>query len=266
MLAAQLARLRENEGWSLADLGERTTYDRTYLLRLEKGEKLGSIDAMIALDKAYGTGDHLKDLWLLAREDVVPNRYQRYMALEAEATVMQKYHVCNVPGLLQTKAYAEEQLRSARPSSEEWLAEQVAARMSRRDLLFGERPPYLRALLDESVLRRPMRDPDAWREQLGQLAEDAQLPHVSIQVVPFRAGLHALLGGSVTLLWLSSGRAVVYVESSLDGELIEETATVERLKLSYDLLRDAAWTIDESLALIRQAMEESTSCAPPAKI
>jgi len=266
MLAAQLARLREVAGWSLADLGERTTYDRTYLLRLEKGEKLGSIDAMMALDKAYGTGDHLKDLRLLAREDVVPNRYQRYMALEAEATVMQKYHVSNVPGPLQTKAYAEEQLRSARPTSEEWLAEQVAARMSRRELLFGEGPPYLRALLDESVLRRPLRDPDAWREQLSQLADDAQLPHVSIQMVPFSAGLHALLGGSLTLLWLPSGRAVAYEESSLDGELIEETATVERLKLSYDLLRDTAWTIDESLALIRQAMEESTSCAPPAKI
>jgi transcriptional regulator with XRE-family HTH domain len=210
MLAAQLARLREVAGWSLADLGERTTYDRTNLLRLEKGEKLGSIDAMMALDKAYGTGDHLKDLWLLAREDVVPNRYQRYMALEAEATVMQKYNGSTIPGLLQSKAYAEEQPRTGRPSSEEELAEQVAARMSRRQLLVGERPPHVRSLLDESVLRRPMRDPDAWREQLCQLTEDAQLPHVSIQVVPLSAGLHALLGGSLTLLWLPSGRAVAY--------------------------------------------------------
>jgi transcriptional regulator with XRE-family HTH domain len=260
VLADEPTRLREDSGWSLADLAEKTTYDRTYLLRLEKGEKLGSAEAMAALDRAYGTGRLLEQLWLLARDDVDPDRYRRFMALEAEATVMQQFSVSTLPGLLQTERYARALLRTARPRTEEQLAEQVAARVSRQALLRGENPPHLRALLDESVLRRAPRDSALWREQLQRLLTDAELPHITLQVIPFTSGLHDLLDGSLTLLWLPKGRSVAYLEGSRTGDLVEETAQVEQLKLSYDLLRDSALQPEESLAFIRNVMEDGTPC------
>ncbi|MFC4032752.1 Scr1 family TA system antitoxin-like transcriptional regulator [Streptomyces polygonati] len=263
LLAEELARLREAAGWSLAELAEKTTYDRSYLLKLEKGEKLGSSNAMNALDRAYETGHHLENLWFLAKADVVPGRYRRFMDLETLATVRQQYSVSTIPGLLQTKAYATEVLSLARPLGEERLEEQVAARISRQDVLYGEQPQHFRALLDESAIRRPTRDPAAWLEQLHRLVEDAQRPNISVQIVPFKAGLHHLLGGSLTLLWLRGGKTVAYLESSKTGDLIEEPEDVEQLKLSYDLLRDAALPPGASLDLIRQAMEDRTSCLPP---
>ena len=265
VFAAELSRLRKISGWTLTDLGKRAAYDQSYLFRLEKGEKLGSVEVARALDKVYGTEPHLEQLWLLARDDVVPNRYHRFLTLEAEATVRQEFSVSTVPGLLQTEEYARELLRTARPRSEDQLAEQVAVRMSRQEGLRGENPPHLRALLDEAVLRRGSRDPQTWQAQLQRLLDDTELPHVTLQVVPFSAGLHDLLGGSLTLLWLPNGRSVAYLEGMKTADLFEEPEDVEPLKLSYDLLRDSALSPERSLVFIRQVMEDSTSCAPPAQ-
>lgn len=264
VLAMELARLRETAGWSLTELSERTMYDRSYLLKLEKGEKLGSDTAMAALDKAYDTGHHLQNSWELAKQDVVPDRFRRFMAREAQATVRQEYSVSTVPGLLQTQAYATEILGLER-YTEETLAEQVAYRMSRQSAIYGESCQHFRALLDESVIRRKARDAGVWREQAERLIKDAQRPNISIQVVPFAAGLHNLLGGSLTLLWLPGGKTVAWTESSYSGDLFEENSDVEHLKLSYDLLRDAALSPAASLDLIRQAMEDSTPCSAPSQ-
>ena len=262
VFANELARLREASGWSLAVLADKTTYDRTYLSKLENGHKLGSLEAAAALDVAYDTGNHLKQLWGLANDEVVPDRYRRFMRLESEATVMQKYSIATIPGLLQTEDYARAQLRTARPRSEEVLSEGVGVRMGRKGLLDGETAPHLRALLDEAVLRRPTADLDVWRDQLQALLEEKR-PNITIQVLPLGAGIHDLLGGSLTLLWLPGGRSVAYAERGIDGSLIEESSEVEQLKLSYDLLRDSALSPAESRAFIRNVMEDSTSCTPP---
>ena len=263
VFAAELSRLRKISGWTLTDLGKRAAYDQSYLFRLEKGEKLGSIEVARALDKVYGTEPHLEQLWLLARDDVVPNRYHRFLTLAAEADVVQEFSVSTIPGLLQTEEYARALLNTARPQTPELLAEQVAVRMSRQQRLRDENPPHLRALLDEGILRRAPKDLEVWQGQLQRLLDDAELPQVTVQVLPLSAGLHDLLGGSLTLLWLPDGRSVAYVESIKTAELFEEPEEVAPFKLSYDLVRDLALTPGRSLAFIRQLMEDGTSCPPP---
>ncbi|MFG2171024.1 helix-turn-helix domain-containing protein [Streptomyces niveus] len=68
MLYETIARLREESGKSLAELQELTTYDRTYLHKLETGARLGSPQVVAALDAVYGTKKQLAQLWVLARE------------------------------------------------------------------------------------------------------------------------------------------------------------------------------------------------------
>jgi transcriptional regulator with XRE-family HTH domain len=77
-LANQLARLRDESGKSLADLADETTYDRTYLHKLETGHRTGSPEVMASLDAVYGTDGLLEELWELAREDQFPDRYKRF--------------------------------------------------------------------------------------------------------------------------------------------------------------------------------------------
>ncbi|QDL75469.1 XRE family transcriptional regulator [Streptomyces malaysiensis subsp. malaysiensis] len=266
LLAAEVARLREESGKSLGQLADETTYDRTYLHKLETGVRIGSPEVIAALDRVYATGERLSMLWELARDDVFPDKYKRFMELEATATVRYEYAVSTVPGLLQTKEYAREVFWVGRPRSEDELEEQVAARVGRQELLTRDDPPHYRAVLDEAVLRRPTRDPKVWKQQLDHLLETAMWPNVTLQVLPFAAGLHDLLGGSLTVLWLPDGSSVGYVESSKTGELVENAADVEQLKLSYDLLRDLALSPRETVAFIRQVMEDSAPCDPLAQI
>ncbi|MGW8452566.1 helix-turn-helix domain-containing protein [Streptomyces niveus] len=262
MLAKELARLREESGKSLATLGEETTYDRAYLHKLETGARVGSPGVIAALSTAYGTGDRLTMLWQLAREDAFADKYKRFMELEAKATVQYAYSVGAIHGLLQTEGYAREVFEATRPRDENELAEEVAARLGRQDLLRREDAPHFRAVLDESVLRRKTRDPKEWVRQLEHLLEASRLPNVTLQVLPFEAGPHALLGTSVTILWLPDGRAVAYTEDAHSGKLIEDPSEVEKLRLSYDLLRDLALSPRDSVAFIERLLEENKPCAP----
>lgn len=263
MLAEELTRLRESSGKSLAELAEETTYDRTYLHKLETGIRVGSPEVMSALDKVYATGDRLLQMWELAREDVFRDKYKRFMELEAKATVRYQYAAATVPGWLQTEGYAREVLQVARTRDEHELEEQLAARLGRQEILHQDVPPHYRAVLDEAALRRGASDPVEWQRQLRHLLDMAERPKVTIQVLPFASGLHALIGTSLTLLWMPDGGSVAYLENSVTGELIEDPREVERLRLAYDWLRDAALPPQESVALIQRVLEECTTCESP---
>ncbi|MEC3996549.1 helix-turn-helix transcriptional regulator [Actinacidiphila sp. DG2A-62] len=263
LLAAELKRQRERAGWTLMELSERSRYDPSYLQRLETGTRLGSHDVMVVLDRLYDTGDLLSKLWRKAKREDKQRRYQGFAELEAEATGIQAFSANTVPGLLQTPGYAEELLRSFGPDSEEQLASQVHDRMSRQDRLTGVKPLNYRALLDESVIRRPTLRPSTWTEQVQHLIDAAQRPNITLHVVPLNAGLHSLLGGSLQLLWLPSGQTIAYVEGGWSGQLISEIEEVEHFRLSYDRVRDSALSPAESLELLRSTLEGQPSCTPP---
>lgn len=257
VLASELARLREEGGQSLAELADLTTFDRSYLHKLETGAKLGSAQVMAALDTVYDTGRHLQILWELAKDDAFRDRYKRFMELEREATVRYTYSAATVPGLLQTAAYARELLSAARPVDEHDVEEQVAARLGRQEILHrGDSPLPFRALMDEAVLRRPTGDAETWREQLEALLAAVERPHITLQVVPFSVGLHGLVGTSLTLLWLPDGTTVGYTESGYGGDLTEDVTEVERLRLAYDHLRDSALPPGRSVAFVRDLTKD----------
>src|SRR6266705_3449861 len=65
----------------------------------------------------------------------------------------------------------------------------VKARMERQHLLRAPEPPAFTAVLDESVLHRVVESPAVMLAQLRKLLETSRLPHVSIRVVPFDAGV-----------------------------------------------------------------------------
>jgi hypothetical protein len=63
----------------------------------------------------------------------------------------------------------------------------------------------------------------------------------------------------VTLLWQQDGSAGAYTEGNSRGELIEEPDEVLRHRLSYDRLRDLALSPSDSLAFIKDVLEEHRS-------
>ncbi|WP_031481291.1 helix-turn-helix domain-containing protein [Streptomyces bicolor] len=260
--AEEVRALRERKGVSLRELAAELGWDWSMLGKLERGQTLGSPEVAQALDEYYGTPGLLLALWELAVADPArfKEQYRRYMLLEAEAVSLWHFAVSILPGLLQSDGYASEVLATGGIKGEE-LAQQVEARVGRRALLLGEDAPTFRSILSEAVLRTPARDAKAWRDQLEHLAEVAERPHVTLQVLPLGAGLHGLVGTAVMFLRLPEGRTVAYTETAYHGELVEENREVERLQRAYDSMRDLALSPAESLKFIGQMLEEAP-CDP----
>ena len=59
--------------------------------------------------------------------------------------------------------------------------------MKRQELLTAAKPPRVWSVVDEAALRRPVGGVKVMQAQLRRLAEVAELPNVTLQVVPFRA-------------------------------------------------------------------------------
>lgn len=259
-LGRTLRYLREKTGKSLGQLAEETAYDKSYLYRLETGERLSKQPVMEDLDRHYGSGDVLVRLWKAARRDVFKNKYKAFMRLESTAEIMHKFTL-GVPGVLQTEGFARAVLSGAQTTvnSEELVEEQVVARMGRQQILVRDPVPDVRIIMDEYALRRPAADAKVWADQLTRLVDATEQPAVALQVLPFSAGIHHLMDGSLSLLWQSDGTAAAYTEGNGCGELVEDPKEVTRYRLSYDRVRDLALSPSDSAAFIRGISEEYRS-------
>ncbi|MBT2675454.1 helix-turn-helix domain-containing protein [Streptomyces sp. ISL-14] len=262
-LGRTLKLLREKAGKSLGQMADDTGYDKSYLSRLESGERLSKVAVMEDLDSYHSSGDLLVRLWRDARKEVVKDKYKRFMELEATARLMWMFQL-RVPGLLQTEDYARAVLSGlsgaqTTAGNGEEVEEQVALRMGRQELLYRDPAPSVRVILDEGALRRPVPDAKVWMDQLSHLLEAAELPSVALQVLPFTAGVHDLMDSHLWLLWQRAGDPVAYVEGNGFGELFEDPDRVLAFRLSYDLVRDAALTPVESTAFIKRLLEEHRS-------
>lgn len=260
-LGRTLRYLRDQAGKSLGQLAEETSYDKSYLSRLESGKRLSRMAVMEDLDRYYGSGDLLAQLWKVARHDGFKDKYKEYMRLEATARVMHAY-TPGVPGLLQTEEFAREVLSWPQTTgeSDEAVEEQVAARMGRQLLLHRGPAPHVRFVIDEYALRRPAAGAKTWDDQLLRIEAVAMWPNVVIQILPFATGVHQLMGkGSLTLLWQKDGSVVAYNEGDNNGVLTDDPEEVLRHRLSYDRLRDMALPPSESLTFIRGVLEEHRS-------
>ncbi|WP_406479478.1 DUF5753 domain-containing protein [Streptomyces platensis] len=116
---------------------------------------------------------------------------------------------------------------------------------------------------DEAVLRRRVGSAEVMHRQMMSLIERGTSPHVTIQVLPFDAGEHAEMGGSLTLYALPDQPLLAYLEGSRSGTIIEEQDEVAELEESYDLLKAMALSPRDSEAMVRAAMEDWTPCEPP---
>ncbi|MGW0842196.1 DUF5753 domain-containing protein [Streptomyces sp. NPDC002787] len=140
------------------------------------------------------------------------------------------------------------------------MEEQVAARLGRQLLLRRDPAPSVRFVIDENALRRPSASAETWEGQLLHIEAVAQWHNVVVQVLPFSAGVHHLMGkGSLTLLWQKDGSAVAYTEADSFGMLMDDPEDVLHHHLSYDRLRDMALSPSESLTFIRDVLEEHRS-------
>ncbi|MFJ1703026.1 helix-turn-helix transcriptional regulator [Kitasatospora sp. NPDC088346] len=253
----QLRDLRKRNGLSLAELSKLVAYSKTHLGNVETAIRAIPPDLPRKLDELLTTDGIFNRLYPLVLREAFPDRSRRFMELEALAASMRKYAAGAFPGLWQTPDYGHAAIRLGRPRAEQDEIEQVwAARAARQRRLTDESPPLVRVVLDESVIRRPVGSPAVMRRQLDHVLTLAEGPHNIVQVLPFSAGGHGAMGGSITLLDFLDAPRVAYAEGSVSGHLLESPDAVLESALTYDLVQAAALSPDESTAWLRRARED----------
>ncbi|WP_392972113.1 helix-turn-helix domain-containing protein [Streptomyces sp. LN245] len=203
VLGKRLRHLREQAGVSFEEAARAIEVTALTVRRIEKAEVGLRIPYVRELLRAYGVpAAEVDDFLALAREankpgwwysyrDVLPDWFSAYVSLESEAGVIRLYEPHYVPGLLQTRDYATALMRVGFPNeSKQDVARRVALRMKRQDLLAKPDAPAVWAILDETVLRRPVGGPEVMRAQFDRLAEALDLPKVRIQIMRFGVGAH----------------------------------------------------------------------------
>ncbi|MEV5598873.1 helix-turn-helix transcriptional regulator [Streptomyces sp. NPDC052496] len=251
-------RHREAAKLSLVQLASVVNSSKSTLARIETAELLAPPDLPPRLDAAFGTDKHFHGLYQLAKREVHPDQYRRFMDLEAQAETIENYEPQVVPGQFQTEAYARVLLRCQEDLSTEQVEERVAARMSRQER--RQPAPFRWAIIDESVLRRQVGDKSCMFEQLASLLEQGNTPDSKVQVMPFSAGPHSLMSGALTLLTQPNGSTAAYEEGIEAGHLYEDTDTVKKWRRQFEVLRANALSLTASAELIRKAMEDYKPC------
>ncbi|MFG2884793.1 helix-turn-helix domain-containing protein [Streptomyces sp. NPDC048297] len=203
ILGRRLQDMRVDAGASLEDAAKALRVTTLTIRRLEKAEVALKPLYVEKLLETFGADrqeiDEFVDLaeqanepgWWHSYRDAVPSWFTAYVSLETGAKTLRTYEPQYVTGLLQTPGYACAVLRGGLPNgTEEELARRVELRLRRQSLLEREDAPTLWVVMEEAVLHRAVGSPDVMREQIERLLEMSELPHVSIDIVPFAAGAH----------------------------------------------------------------------------
>jgi len=272
-LGGQLRRLREAAGITPEEAGFEIRASRSKISRLENGRvKLKNRDVTDLLT-LYGVRDEAvrsRFLTLVIQSsgpdwwgeygDILPGWFESYLGLEAAAATIRSFEVQFVHGLFQTADYARAVTRLGRkPAPEGEIERWVNLRLKRQELISRPDPPNVWSVVDEAVLRRPVGGAAVMRAQLRHLIEVAQLPHVTLQVIPFARGAHAGESGSFTVLRFEERDLpdVVYLEQLTNAVYLEQRSDVERYLEVVDEISSQALTPDETTRLIEQAAREA---------
>ncbi|MEV5506457.1 helix-turn-helix domain-containing protein [Streptomyces orinoci] len=268
LYGVKLRKLRLRVGWTQRQLASRVHTTHSRIAQYELGNEVPTEDVSKLLDEALDADGDLHDLWEHVEKGPVNNwrkpfPTERLRDYQAKSTVMRQYLAHCIPGLLQTEAYARELFLVGQPwCTADEIEQQVTYRMNRQTILTRPDPPLLWVVLDEAVVRRAVGTPMVMREQLERLIEAAKAPNIEVQILPFAAGGHPAMGGSMTLMSFEHGPDVVYLEGGSFGKLVTDKASVVRHCHKYGLLQAAALAPQESIPFLEQVVEELSACKP----
>lgn len=210
-LRGELRRARELAGLTQKQVADDLGWSLSKVIRQETGAQNISTADVMALVHYYRITDQAQIDSLLAitrakeqvwwwdeYREVLPRRFVEYIAYEGAAAAIRQFQIMQVPGLLQTTAYARTLFTDV--EEPELAAVGLQVRMRRQEILFRENCPDALFVLDEAVIHRIVGGPEVMLEQLTHLRKLNTRPHISIQIVPFSAGVKATMNGSFTIL------------------------------------------------------------------
>lgn len=270
-LSAALRNLRIASELTADQAARRLRWSGSKVSRIENAKQFASPSDVRDLLSVYGLSEEEIEKYVtMARQvkqrdwwhkfdDVLPEWFEGYLGLEAEATKISTYESDLVPGLLQTEQYAAAVL-SAFPlrTTPDEMERTVELRRARQTLLSNDNPVTLDAVISEAVLRHTIGGPQVMRAQLESLINTAETPNITLRLLPFTALEHPGLDGAFSVLEFpdpGDGR-IVCLEALTSTLYIEQTRQVGIYRLAFDQIRAASLEPEETAEVIGIRIKE----------
>jgi transcriptional regulator with XRE-family HTH domain len=271
-LGHELRELRRQAGLSLQQVSAQLTdMSAAKISRIETAKVSVTPRDVERLLKIYGLDDpeRLEDFKTLTREsrqpawwqefaDAIPTELDRAIGLEAEAVSIRMFSPYFVTGLFQTDAYARKLLEVNWPlESQEQLDRRVEVRMERQKILTERKRLRIRAVIDETVLSRPVGGDEILHGQLRRLIQLASSSNILIRVLPRTVGAHPGGEGAFRIIDLRPpDDSVVHFEHPTGAAYLDKESEVRLYSEIFRRLEKKSLPIRQSLARIKYYLGE----------
>lgn len=252
LVGALVGRFRVFAGLTQRELAERVCLHEETIASLEQGRRPLKPDLARALDRILDTKGALETaVDNMPEIDLIPAWAEQYMDIEAEAIALSWFENQVLPGLLQTESYARAVYRSnVRVLSEDEINAQVGARLARQEILNREVPPNTSFIISEAIVRDCLGGTEVYAETLRHLRTQADLPGITLQIMPLGRQTHAALAGPFILLETPDHQHLAYTETQRGSQLITDPNEVSILAQKYAMLRTQALNPEETKGLL----------------
>ncbi|SBT54166.1 helix-turn-helix domain-containing protein [Micromonospora narathiwatensis] len=258
LFAGELRRLRVGAGMSQEALAERINYSASLVASVEQCRRPPREEFTLRCDDALQAGGLLVRIReTIIKESLMP-WFREWVTIEQEATALRSFQPLVVPGLLQTEDYARALHEGASQLVGDEMEQQVAARLARQAVLTRPAPPQFVAVLDYTVLERPVGGPKVMQEQLRHIIEVGRRPRVHLHLVPRGTGAYPGLNGAFVIATPPEGGDIAYLENQLQGSIVERKVDVHSLQQIWESVRAEAMPHGATLAAISEAAEAWT--------
>jgi transcriptional regulator with XRE-family HTH domain len=271
LLGAQLRRLREARGITAQAAAKAIRGSESKISRIELGRNaIREIDVLDLLT-FYGVDaterEQLLNLaeqanrpgWWHRFNDILPDWFQAYVGMEEAATSIRIYEPQFIPGLLQTPRYTAAVLTMCDiPIGE---AERHVILRKERQRRFTEGRVKLWVIIEETALRRPIGSREILLDQLQYLLSLTDMSNLTLQIIPFGRGGHAVPSGFTILRFGDSDlQDVAYLEHLTSALYFDKKSDVDRYLLAMERLSIVSAKPSETpgllAAIIKQLEDE----------
>jgi transcriptional regulator with XRE-family HTH domain len=263
-LGMRLREFRTAKNLTVEDVAKELLCSPTKISRAETGARRATLRDVRDLCQIYEVdADTSAELMNLAREARQPSWWTKYddlkivpfIGMEQAASAITCFGMYFVPALLQTEDYARAIIKGIAPKIEEKvLGQRVEARIKRHELLYQDKPPKYRVILDEAVLHRQVGGPSVMRAELDKMLQLMREERAAVQVLPYEIGAYGAIDSNFDYLEFAGTKLpdLVFVESLITHLYQERPEEIERYREALDYLRDEALNPRDSAKRIEE--------------
>ncbi|MCO8303199.1 helix-turn-helix domain-containing protein [Streptomyces hygroscopicus] len=271
-LGAELRRLREQAGLTLHEAGALIDMGRVHLTHVEGGRTAIPSDRLRRLCEGYGctSSPFIEALvslaedkgkgWWSAYKNTMPAAALDLAELESRATHIRSYESLFIPGIFQTEDYIRAIFRVSdvvtNPSD---IDRAVEFRMRRQAALTTEDPHTVHVVIHEAALHMRFGGSAVTRRQLLRLVELAELPHVTIQVLPFTADGVPAVNTPFSLIASHNGiLETLQMDHAGQSTLLHGPDSIDQYRSHFNRLSSVALPpVDGSPSAVRHDVRDS---------